>query len=341
IQIEYNSTISDKLPEAAPKKGHTFNGWQDVPERMPAHDIVIEGSYSVNIYQAVFKIGDEFTETLNVEYGATITPPSVSVKLGYTFDGWKNIPPTMPDENIVIEGSYSINTYQAVFKIDGEVYKTLSFEYDAEIKAPEVPEKPGYTFTGWQNMPVRMPAHDLEIEGSYRNVPLYTIEFMVDGEFFADQKLAAGEPINVPEPPVKPGYTFSGWGEVPATMPAENIVINGSFSINTYEAVFKIDGEVYETLHFEYGAPVDAPAVKEKEGYTFSGWSEIPETMPAYNIEVNGSYTINTYKAEFILDGEVYNTQTLEYGETIKVPEVPEKEGYTFSGWGDVPETMP
>ncbi|MDE6668269.1 MAG: InlB B-repeat-containing protein, partial [Muribaculaceae bacterium] len=269
--VEYGKPIT--APEVQGKEGYTLV-WQNIPETMPGYNIEIEGTYNVNSYTATFKIDGETIDTQTVEYGKPITAPNAPVRLGYTFDGWKNMPSTMPAHDIELEGSYSINTYQAVFKIDGEVYKTLSFEYDAEIKAPEVAEKDGYTFTGWQNMPVRMPAHDLEIEGKYikNSVPLYTIEFRVDGEFFADQKLAAGEPINVPEPPVKPGYTFSGWGEVPATMPAKNIVINGSFSVNTYDAVFKIDGEVYKTLPFEYGAPVEAPVVEEKEGYTFSGW---------------------------------------------------------------------
>ncbi|MDE5876843.1 MAG: InlB B-repeat-containing protein, partial [Muribaculaceae bacterium] len=336
--VEYGKPIT--APEGQGKEGYTLV-WQNIPETMPGYNIDIEGTYNVNSYTATFKIDGETIDTQTVEYGKPITAPNPPVKLGYTFDGWKNMPPTMPPHDIELEGSYSINTYQAVFKIDGEVYKTLSFEYDAEIRAPEVPEKPGYNFTGWQNMPVRMPAHDIEIEGSYRDVPLYTVEFRVDGEFFADQKLAAGEPITVPEPPVKPGYTFSGWGEVPATMPAENIVINGSFSVNTYDAVFKIDGEVYKTLPFEYGAAVEAPAVEEKEGYTFSGWSEIPETMPDHNIEVNGSYTVNTYDAVFILDGEVYKTLPFEYGAPVEAPAVEEKEGYTFDGWKDVPETMP
>ena len=33
---------------------------------------------------------------------------------------------------------------------------------------------------------------------------------------------------------------------------------------------------------------VETPA---KEGYTFSGWSKIPETMPAHDVVVYASYT--------------------------------------------------
>ena len=41
--------------------------------------------------------------------------------------------------------------------------------------------------------------------------------------------------------PVKEGYTFSGWSEVPATMPAEDIVVEGSFTPITW-----INGVVYD-----------------------------------------------------------------------------------------------
>ena len=32
-----------------------------------------------------------------------------------------------------------------------------------------------------------------------------------------------------------------------------------------------------------------------KEGYTFSGWSEIPETMPDHDVTVTGSFIVNKY----------------------------------------------
>ncbi|MBR3855188.1 MAG: hypothetical protein IKM65_03395, partial [Bacteroidaceae bacterium] len=37
----------------------------------------------------------------------------------------------------------------------------------------------------------------------------------------------------LPTPDEKPGYIFSGWVDVPATMPAEDIVIEGSYIVDT------------------------------------------------------------------------------------------------------------
>ena len=51
-----------------------------------------------------------------------------------------------------------------------------------------------------------------------------------------------------------------------------------------------MDGEVYKTYQLEYGATITPEAEPTKEGYTFSGWSEIPKTMPAHNVTVIGSF---------------------------------------------------
>ena len=43
----------------------------------------------------------------------------------------------------------------------------------------------------------------------------------------------------------------------------------------------------------EYGATITPEAAPKKEGYTFSGWSEIPKTMPAHDVIVIGTFIKN------------------------------------------------
>ncbi len=52
----------------------------------------------------------------------------------------------------------------------------------------------------------------------------------------------------------------------------------------------------------------------EKEGYTFSGWEGLPEVMPAKDVTVSGSFTVNSYKLTYVVDGEVYLEETVSYG---------------------------
>ncbi len=119
----------------------------------------------------------------------------------------------------------------------------------------------------------------------------YTVTYMVDGVEYKTLSLFPGETIPVESAPAKEGYTFSGWTEIPETMPAQDVVITGSFTINTYKLTYMVDDEVYKEVEVTFGATITTEAEPAKEGYTFSGWSEIPETMPANDVIITGSFS--------------------------------------------------
>lgn len=62
-----------------------------------------------------------------------------------------------------------------------------------------------------------------------------------------------------------------------------------------YKLVYQIDDEVVKTVELAYGSKIlqawiyDAPS---KEGHTFSGWGEIPETMPAHDVTITGNFSL-------------------------------------------------
>ena len=340
--IETKSVVFGELvvaPEAPEKEGHTFAGWQNVPETMPAHDIEIQGSYTVNSYKLTYVVDGANYKEYTIDFGTAITPEAYPEKEGYTFSGWEGLPETMPAHDVTVNGKFTINSYNAVFKIGEEVIETKSVVFGQPVVAPEAPEKEGHTFAGWQNVPETMPAHDIEIQGSY-TVNSYKLTYMVDGEKYKETDVLYGTAITAKAYPEKEGYTFSGWEGLPETMPAHDVTVSGKFTINSYNAVFKIGEEVIETKSVVFGQPVVAPEAPEKEGHTFAGWKDVPETMPAHDIEIQGSYTVNSYKLTYVVDGETYKELNVEFGAEI-VPETPEKEGYTFSGWEGLPETMP
>ena len=124
-------------------------------------------------------------------------------------------------------------------------------------------------------------------------------------------------------------------------MPAGDVVITGSFTVNSYTLLYIIDGEEYKTSSVAYGITITPEAEPTKEGYTFSGWSEIPETMPAEDVTVTGSFIINQYLLTYVIDGEEYKSYEIDYNSALTPEPAPTKKGMTFSGWGDVPETMP
>ena len=336
--IDYNSPIT---PEAAPtKEGYTFSGWSEIPETMPNHDVTVTGSFTINSYTLTYMVDGEEYKTSTVVYGTEITPEEEPSKEGYSFSGWSEIPATMPAEDVVITGTFTINSYALTYIVDGEVYKTYEVEYNSPITPEAAPTKEGYTFSGWSEIPETMPAEDVTVTGSFA-ANSYTLTYIVDGQVYKTYSVACGAAITPEEAPTKEGYTFSGWTYIPTTMPATDVVVMGTFTINSYTLTYMVDGEEYKTSTVVYGSEITPEAEPTKEGYTFSGWSEIPETMPAEDVVVTGTFIVNSYALTYIVDGEEYKTDSIAYGMAITPEDEPTKEGYTFSGWSEIPGTMP
>lgn len=130
-----------------------------------------------------------------------------------------------------------------------------------------------------------------------------------------------------------------------STLNSEKIAMDDvTFNIrilHKYKLTYIVDGEVYKTEEVLETTPLTPEAAPTKEGYTFSGWSEIPETMPAHDVEVTGYFTVNKYQVTFMYGEEVLKTDSVEYGAVIPLPESLESERYTLIEWLDVPATMP
>lgn len=168
----------------------------------------------------------------------------------------------------------------------------------------------------------------------------YKLTYIVDSEEYKTYEVEYGVTITPEEEPTKDGYTFSGWSEIPETMPAHDVTVTGIFTINKYKLTYTIDGKEYKTYELDYGASITPEVDPTKEGYTFLGWSEIPETMPAHDVTVTGTFSINSYNLTYMIDDKVYKEIMYEYGATI-TPE-PQPEGvYATFEWIDLPLTMP
>ena len=220
--------------------------------------------------------------------------------------------------------------------------------------AKNVPETDTYTFIGAyiENTILHVPAASVDAYSSidpWRNfkdivgivLPEHTLTYLLDGKEYKSYKIEEGE-IITPEPqPTKEGYTFSGWSEIPATMPAQDVIITGSFKINKYLLTYKVDDEIVKSDSIVYNTVITPEANPTKEGYTFSGWSAIPETMPAQDVVITGSFKINKYLLTYKVDDEIVKSDSIVYNTAITPEAEPTKEGYTFSGWSEIPETMP
>jgi len=326
--------------EEPTKEGATFSGWSKLPETMPAKDLIVTGTFSGKSYVITYKVNGKVYQRDTLNQGSTVIAADEPEMEGYTFSVWENLPETMPAKNVTVTAMFAVNTYALTYKVDGEVYQQDSIAFGDTVVAIKKPTKEGYTFNGWKNVPTTMPAKNVTVTGSFK-AKNYVITYKVDDKVYQTDTVAYGETIVVAKEPTKEDATFSGWSKLPETMPAKNLIVTGTFSGKSYVITYKVDGKLYQRDTLNQGSTVIAAEEPEKEGYTFSGWENVPETMPAKNVTVNGTFTVNDYILTYIVDEDVYYTDTLHYGDAIPEIEAPEKKNYVFNGWIELPETMP
>lgn len=239
-----------------------------------------------------------------------------------------------------LSGEILSYTNKLVYMVDSVEYKSYEVDYKTSLAPEEAPVKEGHTFSGWDGLPETMPWHDVTVYGSF--IPnKYTVTWQVDGEVVKSEQVTYGTTIPVPETPVKEGHTFSGWDTIPETMPAKDLILKGVCIPNKYTIAYMLDGSLLQTDTITYGNSVTPCQVPEKEGYTFSGWKDLPATMPATDLVINGAYTINKYRLTYLVDGAVYKEYEVTYNDTIIAEAAPVKDGYRFGGWSEIPVKMP
>ena len=349
ITQDYGTEIT--APDNPTRKGYTFKGWdKEIPETMPAENITVKAQWEINQYTITFDTnGGSEIAPITQDYGTEITAPANPTRKGYTFKGWdKEIPETMPAENITVKAQWEINKYTITFDTNGgSEIAPITQDYGTEITAPDNPTRKGYTFKGWdKGIPETMPAENMTITAQWE-INQYTITFDTNGgSEIAPITQDYGTEITAPDNPTRKGYTFKGWDkEIPKTMPAENITVKAQWEINQYTITFDTNGgSEIAPITQDYGTEITAPDNPTRKGYTFKGWDkEIPETMPAENITVKAQWEINQYTITFDTNGgSEIAPITQDYGTEITVPDNPTRKGYTFRGWDkEIPKTMP
>ena len=296
ITQDYGTKIT--APDKPTRKGYTFKGWDKaIPETMPAENITVKAQWEINQYTITFDTnGGSEIAPITQDYGTKITAPDKPTRKGYTFKGWdKEIPETMPAENMTVKAQWEINQYTIAFDTNGgSEIAPITQDYGTEITAPDNPTRKGYTFKGWdKEIPETMPAENITVKAQWE-INQYTIAFDTNGgSEIAPITQDYGTEITAPDNPTRKGYTFKGWHkEIPETMPAENITVKAQWKINQYTITFDTNGgSEIAPITQDYGTEITAPDNPTRKGYTFKGWhKEIPETMPAENITITARW---------------------------------------------------
>ena len=182
ITQDYGTEIT--APDNPTRKGYTFKGWdKEIPETMPAGNITVKAQWEINQYTITFDTnGGSEIVPITQDYGTEITAPDNPTRKGYTFKGWdKEIPETMPAENITVKAQWEINQYTITFDTNGgSEIAPITQDYGTEITAPDNPTRKGYTFKGWdKEIPETMPAENITITARWKDTEKPTGEIII------------------------------------------------------------------------------------------------------------------------------------------------------------------
>ncbi|MBR5562504.1 MAG: InlB B-repeat-containing protein, partial [Clostridia bacterium] len=316
-------------PEAPAKEGYRFIKWVDADGKTPADygtmpeaNIEFNAIYETGSYQVYYWINGSVVANKSAEYGETIVTGvdaetkkvnlvNYSTPEGYEFDGWYTDAEctakladgaTVGASVVNLYAKETAGTYDAIFYVDGEVYATVPTVFETAIVLPEAPTKEGWTFTGWSPDAVIMDAEGMTFEATWVETEgAYTVTYYVDGDVYEEYALALGDELDVPADPFKKGYEFMGWAtkadavtadvvELPATMPAEDLVYYAVFELRSATVEFYVnkaldsspyksdETELYVKSDVMVGDIIEMPADPtniDAKYYTFIGWTDV------------------------------------------------------------------
>ena len=342
ITVKYNDAIS---LEANPdeKLGYEFSQWEidgyeTLPTTMPDKDIAISGSYIPKKFKLVFNADGKAVKTIDYEFDKDITlaiPQEAHKSYKFT------MPPTgklMPAKDLTVDGRFEINKFNIVYMLDDETYATIPTEAGSTIVLIDKPTRDGYTFSNWQTTYTEMPDENITIKGSFSPNP-HKIVYKEEGKELETVTTAFGKDV-ASTFPKKKGYKYVPSTDIPEEMPDEDLVIDGKFEIIDYTLTYYLDFEEYVVVTMHYGEQITPEPEPIRPGYQFSGWGELPETMPDNNLSFYGTLEKLSYTITFMFDGKKTQEIHYAYGDAVKQPSMTSKTGYTFK-WVDCPEYMP
>ena len=189
-QVLPSGTLATRPDAPAATPGYTFGGWNkadgttwDYASDKVTDNITLYAKWAANTYTITFDTaGGSEIAPITQEYGTVITAPEAPTREGYTFIGWdKEIPTTMPAENMTVTAQWKINRYTITFDTAGGSEITpITQDYGTAITAPEAPTREGYAFVGWdREIPTTMPAENITLKAKWKDIEKPTGEIVI------------------------------------------------------------------------------------------------------------------------------------------------------------------
>ena len=189
-QVLPSGTLATRPDAPAATPGYTFGGWNkadgtawDYASDKVTDNITLYAKWAANTYTITFDtVGGSEIAPITQDYGTVITAPEAPTREGYPFIGWdKEIPTTMPTENMTVTAQWEINQYTITFDTNGgSEIAPITQDYGTAITVPADPTREGYTFMGWdQEIPTTMPAENITLKARWKDIEKPTGEIVI------------------------------------------------------------------------------------------------------------------------------------------------------------------
>ena len=214
---------------------------------------------------------------------------------------------------------WTINKYTVTF-MDGEkVLETFTnVPHGSAVTAPEVSEKYGKTFIGWDKKFDNVTS-DLTINAVY-DVDKFTVTFK-DGEKVletqtVEYEAAATAPDTARLSPPE-GMHFAEWDKDFSKV-TEDIEVSAVYELNEYTVTFKNGETMIKNERVKHGFAATAPNVFDTPTEKFVGWDK-PFDNVTSDLIVNAKFETKKFTLTFInFDGTTVYTEEVEYGASIR-----------------------
>lgn len=270
----------------------------------------------------------ELPATATVKYGAPVTVAGDVTLSGYAFVGWVTDDVTVGEDGTFAMPAGDV-TFKGAFTAKNDISYTVKYldTTDTELVSPKTVTRqtmadtvketaeviPGYTPDAeTKSLTLEAEGNEIVFRYTANTDTAYTVEYYqqnLEDDGYAlvsteDKAGTTGASVTAEQKEFD-GFTLNADAE--GTVASGTIAGDGSTTLklyydrNTHSVIYKVTGDFFANDSFvvqesiRYGAPLTKIADDmTQQGYTWSGWSTLPATMPDADVTVEGSYSART-----------------------------------------------
>ena len=322
---------------------------------MPYEKVEVTVEYKKIVYNVTYK--DEAGVEVPVDEIVYTMDDTVVVKenlerAGYRFDGWSYNGKTykagdeikVATENIVFTSNWT-KLYTVTYMVDDKQVAQWTVDEGTNVSDyakyvyKELDKSMNISDWTLETEDANVNAIDMDIVISAEtSIKTFKVTYYLNGQKYNDEDIIVnygGFIKLLPSPADAKAEEFSDWKVISGKIDyiTEDVEIIGETWLKNFGVLYKVDGKlVHREEGLVYGDAVPVFEYTPEEGYEFSGWDNVPETVTE-TIVINGTTKLKEFTVTYKVDGEVVDQFTVEYGSEVPASTYEVSEGYEFSGF--------